>query len=85
MLHRVVTPQDCCLPPRAERRLSRVARTSRLSFQTTTIPISGLHDAAYILATPSFVHPLATLPVVFALVERDKNARGFATDLPTSL
>lgn len=85
MLYRVLTPQDCCLPLRAQRRLSRSTYVSRLSSWTTTIPISGLNDAAYILATPSFVHPLTTLPVVFALVERDRNARGFATDLPTSL
>ena len=85
MLHRVFTPQDCCLPLRAQRRLSRSASISRLSLRTTTIPISGLNHAACILATPSFVHPLATLPVVFALKQRDRDARGFATDLPTSL
>ena len=85
MLHRVLTPQDCSLPPGEQRRLSRSACASRLSYWTTTIPISGLDHAAYILATPSFVHPLATLPVVFALKQRDRDARGFATDLPTSL
>ena len=39
--------QDCCLPARANRRLP------------TTIHISGLHHAAYLLATPGFVRPLA--------------------------
>ena len=39
--------QDCCLPARAHRRL------------TTTIPISGLNHAAYLLATPGSVRPLA--------------------------
>jgi hypothetical protein len=39
--------QDCCLPAHANRRL------------TTTIPISGLNDAASPLATPGFVRPLA--------------------------
>ena len=38
--------QDCGLPVRANRRL------------TTTIPISGLHHAACLLATPGFVRPL---------------------------
>ena len=38
--------QDCCLPVRAHRRLP------------TTIPISGLHHAACLLATPGFVRPL---------------------------
>ena len=39
--------QDCCLPARAHRRL------------TTTLPISGLNHAAYLLATPGSVRPLA--------------------------
>src|SRR5262249_29398335 len=38
--------QDCCLPATEHRRL------------TTTLSISGLHHAAYVLATPSFVRPL---------------------------
>jgi len=38
--------QDCCLPVRANRRLP------------TTIHFSGLHHAAYLLATPGFVRPL---------------------------
>src|SRR5262249_2641017 len=38
--------QDCCLPATAHRRL------------TTTLSISGLHHAACVLATPSFVRPL---------------------------
>src|SRR6266478_265440 len=39
--------QDCCLPALANRRLP------------TTIHISGLNHAAYLLATPGFVRPLA--------------------------
>src|SRR5712691_7826881 len=39
--------QDCCLPALANRRLP------------TTIHLSGLHHAAYLLATPGFVRPLA--------------------------
>jgi hypothetical protein len=38
--------QDCCLPATGNRRLP------------TTIPISGLHHAACLLATPGFVRPL---------------------------
>jgi hypothetical protein len=38
--------QDCCLPATGNRRL------------TTTIPISGLHHAACLLATPGSVRPL---------------------------
>ena len=38
--------QDCCLPARANRRLP------------TTIHISGLNHAAYLLATPGSVRPL---------------------------
>ena len=38
--------QDCCLPAHANRRLP------------TTIHISGLHHAAYLLATPGSVRPL---------------------------
>ena len=38
--------QDCCLPATEHRRL------------TTTLSISGLHHAACVLATPSFVRPL---------------------------
>ena len=39
--------QDCCLPARAHRRLP------------TTIHLAGLNHAAYLLATPGFVRPLA--------------------------
>jgi hypothetical protein len=38
--------QDCCLPATENRRL------------TTTLSISGLHHAAYLLATPGSVRPL---------------------------
>jgi hypothetical protein len=38
--------EDCCLPVRAHRRL------------TTTLPISGLHHAASLRATPGSVRPL---------------------------
>jgi hypothetical protein len=38
--------QDCCLPATANRRL------------TTTLSLSGLHHAAYLLATPGSVRPL---------------------------
>jgi hypothetical protein len=38
--------QDCCLPATEHRRL------------TTTLSISGLHHAAYLLATPGSVRPL---------------------------
>jgi hypothetical protein len=38
--------QACCLPARAHRRLP------------TTIPLAGLHPAAYLLATPGSVRPL---------------------------
>ena len=39
--------QDCCLPATGNRRLP------------TTLPFSGLHHAACLLATPGFVRPLA--------------------------
>src|SRR3989442_11237791 len=45
--HSPYRTQDCCLPALANRRL------------TTTIHISGLNHAAYLLATPGFVRPLA--------------------------
>jgi hypothetical protein len=45
--HSPYRTQDCCLPALANRRL------------TTTIPISGLNHAAYLLTTPGFVRPLA--------------------------
>ena len=41
--------QDCCLPARANRRLSSLS---------TTIHIAGLNHAACLLATPGFVRPL---------------------------
>src|SRR5262249_61480021 len=44
--HSPKRPQDCCLPATENRRL------------TTTLSISGLHHAACVLATPSFVRPL---------------------------
>jgi hypothetical protein len=50
--------QDCCLPALANRRLSprSFLRDILLS---TTIHISGLNDAACLLATPGSVRPLA--------------------------
>src|SRR6266568_5529117 len=45
--HSPYRTQDYCLPALAHRRL------------TTTLPISGLNHAAYLLATPGFVRPLA--------------------------
>ncbi len=48
--HSPYRTQDCCLPALANRRLSSLS---------TTIPISGLNHAAYLLATPGFVRPLA--------------------------
>ena len=56
-----------------------------LILRTTTIHISGLNDAAYLLATPSFAHPLTTDVAARAPLDPDKDARGFATDLPASL
>ena len=44
--HSPFRTQDCCLPALAHRRL------------TTTIHISGLNHAAYLLASPGFVRPL---------------------------
>ena len=58
---------------------------ARLILMTTTIHISGLNHAAYLLATPSFVHPLTTDMAAKAPLDPDKDARGFATDLPASL
>jgi hypothetical protein len=56
-----------------------------LILRTTTIQISGLNHAAYFLATPSFAHPLTTNMAAKAPLDPDKDARGFATDLPASL
>src|SRR5206468_12637684 len=44
--HSPLRAQDCCLPAHANRRLP------------TTIPISGLNHAAYLLATPGSIRPL---------------------------
>jgi hypothetical protein len=51
-------PQDCCLPATGNRRLSPqyLLRTILLS---TTLLFSGLNHAAYLLATPGSIHPLA--------------------------
>ena len=57
---------------------------ARLILGTTTIQISGLNHAACLLATPSFAHPLTTDMAVRAPLDPDKDARGFATDLPAS-
>ncbi len=56
--HSPYRTQDCCLPARAHRRLSprSFLRDILLS---TTLPISGLNDAAWLLATPGSVRPLA--------------------------
>src|SRR5215510_6198857 len=45
--HSPCRAQDCCLPATGNRRLP------------TTLPFSGLHHAACLLATPGFVRPLA--------------------------
>ena len=45
---------------------------------TTTMTISGLSYAAYILATPSSAHPLSALDW---LCSEHKDARGITTDL----
>jgi hypothetical protein len=49
--------QDCCLPVTAHRRLS-LATALRTILLTTTLHISGLNDAAYMLVPSSFVRPL---------------------------
>ena len=56
--HSPYRTQDCCLPARAHRRLSprSFLRDILLS---TTLPISALNDAAWLLATPGSVRPLA--------------------------
>jgi hypothetical protein len=51
--------QDCCLPALANRRLSSPYHLESYPFLSTTIPISGLNNAACLLATPGFVRPLA--------------------------
>ena len=48
--HSPSRPQDCCLPGHATRRLP------------TTIPISGRHPAACLLASPGSVHSLTAVP-----------------------
>lgn len=57
--------QDCCLPVSGNRRLSPHT-TLRVILLSTTIHISGLNHAAYILAPSSFVRPLLDVHVEFA-------------------
>ena len=56
--------QDCCLPATAYRRLS-LTTALRIILWTTTLHISGLHHAAYILVPSSFALPLLGLHVDF--------------------
>ena len=56
--------QDCCLPATAYRRRS-LATALRIILWTTTLHISGLHHAAYILVPSSFALPLLGLHVDF--------------------
>src|SRR4029434_5610563 len=55
---------DCCLPATAHRRLS-LATTLRTILLTTTLHISGLPHAAYMLVPSSFVRPLLGMHVDF--------------------
>ena len=56
--------QDCCLPVRANRRLSPPYPLEDILL-STTILISGLYHAACILAHSSFVRPLLGWHVEF--------------------
>ena len=56
--------QDCCLPATGNRRLC-LDTTLRTISLTTTLHISGLNHAAYILVPSSFALPLLGLHVDF--------------------
>ena len=49
---------------------------ARLILRTTTIQISGLHNAACLLATPSFTHPLPRVVAAKPTADLDETYGG---------